>query len=159
MAATFPVTQGIRFLKDKKVDYEPYMYDYEEKGGTRQTADILGVDEHKVIKTIVFADENGKGYICLMHGDKEVSAKNLARTIGVKTLTPAPQDKSMKWTGYQFGGTSPFGIKTQLPVFVEKTIMELDKIYINGGKRGFILGMDPANLKVIAGLSEVEVAV
>lgn len=155
----FPVTQGIRFLKAKKADFEQYMYDYEEKGGTRQTATELAVPEHNVIKTIIFENENGKGLVCLMHGDKEVSAKELARHIACKTLSPASQEKSMKWTGYQFGGTSPFGIKTNLRIYAEKSIFDLDKIYINGGKRGFILGIAPQVLKDVLDIEEVNVAV
>lgn len=159
MAVNFPVTTGIRFLRDKKVEFEQYLYDYQEKGGTKQTALELNVPDHNVIKTLVFMTDAGKGIICLMHGDKEVSTKELARIIGVKTLTPAPQDKAMKWTGYQFGGTSPFGTKTQLPVFVEQSIMDLEKIYINGGKRGFILGISPTILSSVFEITEVNVGI
>ncbi len=159
MGQNFPITQGVRFLKSKKADYEQFLYDYEEKGGTSQTARILSVDEHAVIKTIVFENENGKGLICLMHGDREVSAKELARTVGCKTLQPASQEKSMKWTGYQFGGTSPFGTKSQLPIYVETSIFDLDKIYINGGKRGFILGMNPQDLSNLLTIEKVNVAI
>ncbi len=143
----FPITQGIRFLKSKKANFEQFLYEYKEKGGTEQTTDLLGVSEHSVIKTIVFEDENGKGLICLMHGDKEISTKELARQINCKSIATASQEKSLKWTGYQFGGTSPFGTKTQLPIYAEKSIFDLDKIYINGGKRGFILGISPNVLK------------
>ena len=159
MAKSFPVTQGIRFLKAKKVEFEQYEYEYQEKGGTKQTAIELSVDEHAVIKTLVFMDESGNGCICLQHGDREVSTKELARQIQCKTLAPAPQDKAMKWTGYQFGGTSPFGTKAQLPIYAESTIFDLDTIYINGGKRGFILGMNPKHLLDILSITKVEVAI
>ncbi len=159
MAINYPVTAGIRFLRDNKVDFEQFIYDYQEKGGTKQTAIELNLNEHNVIKTLVFISDTGKGIICLMHGDNEVSAKELARSIGVKSLVPAPQDKAMKWTGYQFGGTSPFGTKSQLPIYVESTIFDLDKIYINGGKRGFIVSMCPSVLKEIFDITEVNVAI
>lgn len=155
----FPTTQGIRFLKSKKAVFEQYLYEYKEKGGTEQTTELLGVDEHCVIKTIVFEDENGKGLICLMHGDKEISTKELARQINCKSLSTASQEQSMKWTGYQFGGTSPFGTKTQLPIYVEKSILDLDKIYINGGKRGFILGISPKVLINTLEINTVNVAI
>jgi Cys-tRNA(Pro) deacylase len=159
MANNFPVTTGIRFLRNKKVDFEQFIYDYQEKGGTKQTSVELNIDEHNTIKTLVFADDSGKGIICLMHGDKEVSTKELARTIGVKTLSPASQAQAMKWTGYQFGGTSPFGTKTQMPIYAEKSIFELDKIYINGGKRGFILSMEASALKNVFDIYEVNVGI
>lgn len=159
MAKSFPVTQGIRFLKSKKAEFEQYEYDYHDKGGTKQTSIELSVPEHSVIKTLVFADENGNGCICLQHGDKEVSTKELARQINCKTLSPAPQDKAMKWTGYQFGGTSPFGTKTQLAIYAEATIFDIDTIYINGGKRGFILGMNPNDLLQILKIEKVKVAI
>lgn len=146
MATNFPMTQGIRFLKAKKAIYEPHFYEYQEKGGTKQSAEELGVPEHAVIKTIVLEDENGKGCICLMHGDREVSTKELARHRGVKTLRQATQEQSLKWTGYMFGGTGPFGIKAALDIYIESTLLDLDKVYINGGKRGFILEMSPAEI-------------
>lgn len=158
MADKFPVTQGIRLLKSKNAQFEQYQYEYEEKGGTSQTAKVLQVPEHSVIKTIVFENESGKGVICLMHGDKEVSAKELARHIGCKTLSPASQEKSMKWTGYQFGGTSPFGTKTQIAIYAEATIFDLETIYINGGKRGFILGIKPSVLDEVLQVERVNVA-
>ncbi len=159
MAKSFPVTQGIRFLKSKKIEFEQYEYEYQEKGGTKQTSIELSVPEHNVIKTLVFIDESGNGCICLQHGDNEVSTKELARQINCKTLAPAPQDKAMKWTGYQFGGTSPFGTKTQLPIYAEATIFDLDTIYINGGKRGFILAMNPNDLVGILNIEKVNVAI
>ena len=117
------------------------------RAGTKQTAVELEVDEYAVIKTLVFEDESKKPFITLMHGNKEVSTKELARTLGVKKIDPASAQNALKATGYQFGGTSPFGTKTKLKIYVESSILDLDKIYINGGKRGFIVGINPQDLK------------
>jgi Cys-tRNA(Pro) deacylase len=132
------VTTAIRHLRQAKVEFVPYIYEYEEKGGTRQTAAELNVSEHNVIKTLIF-NSYGELIIVLMHGDMEVSTKELARQLNVKKVEPADQKSAMNATGYQFGGTSPFGTEKNLPVYLENTILDLDKIYINGGKRGFIL--------------------
>lgn len=137
----YPVTLAVRELKAKGIEFTPYQYVYEEKGGTRQTANELKVDEHVVVKTLIFEDEAGNAFIVLMHGDKEVSLKELARIRGCKRVQPCDASKAMKLTGYQFGGTSPFGTKTKIAVYVEKTIFNQDKIYINGGKRGFIVAI------------------
>ncbi len=154
-----PVTQAIRFLREKKIEFIPHQFKYEEKGGTRHTALELDVPEHNVIKTLVFEDETGDGLIVLMHGDLEVSTKELARELGVKTISPCNQQKALKLTGYQFGGTSPFGTRTELPVFAEKTIFLLEKIYINGGKQGFILEMKPEAIKQVLDITEVSSAI
>jgi Cys-tRNA(Pro) deacylase len=130
MTIDFPITPAIRFLRDRNVDFTPHLYNYVEHGGTRESAKQLGVDEHAVIKTLVFETNEKKPLIVLMHGDREVSSKNLARHLGVKTVEPAAAERAAKWTGYMFGGTSPFGTKTKLPVYVEKTIFDLEKIYI-----------------------------
>jgi Cys-tRNA(Pro) deacylase len=155
----YPVTPAIRFLREKKVDFTPRLYDYVEKGGTGESAKQLGVDEHAVVKTLVFETNEKKPLIVLMHGDRQVSTKNLARHLGVKSVEPATPERASKWTGYQFGGTSPFGTRTAMPVYVERTIFDLDKIYINGGKRGFLLEIDPAVLKGILSVNEVEVGI
>jgi Cys-tRNA(Pro) deacylase len=135
------------------------LFDYEEKGGTRQTASELKVDEHVVVKTLVFEDETGQALIVLMHGDKEVSQKELARIRGCKRVQPCDAAKAMKLTGYQFGGTSPFGTKTKFAVYVEKTIFNQDNIYINGGKRGFIVAINPADLRKAFDITEIEAAI
>lgn len=153
----FPITQAVRFLREKKIDFTPHLYDYVEKGGTRESAKQLNVDEHAVVKTLVFETNERKPVIVLMHGDCEVSTKNLARFLNVKAVEPATPEKAIKWTGYMFGGTSPFGTRTKMPVYVEKTIFELDKIYINGGKRGFLVEIDPAALR--SALETIDVAV
>lgn len=154
----YPITAAIRFLREKKISFTPHLYTYVEHGGTGESAKQLGVDEHAVIKTLVFETNERKPLIVLMHGDREVSTKNLARYLGVKSVEPASAERATKWTGYMFGGTSPFGTRTQLPVYVEKTIFDLDKIYINGGKRGFLVEIAPADLRSLD-ISEVEIAI
>jgi Cys-tRNA(Pro) deacylase len=158
MAVEFPITPAIRFLREKKIDFTPHLYNYVEKGGTHESAKQLGVDEHAVVKTLVFETNEKKPLIVLMHGDREASAKNLARHLGVKTVEPAAADRAAKWTGYMFGGTSPFGTRTQMPVYVERTIFDLDKIFINGGKRGFLVEIRPADLRVL-NFKEVDIGI
>ena len=155
----YPVTSAVRFLRDKKVEIIPHLYDYVEKGGTAESAKQLGVDEHAVVKSLIFKTNEKKPLIVLMHGDRHVSTKNLARHIGVKSVEPAMPDRASKHTGYLVGGTSPFGTRTAMPVYVEKTIFELDKIYINGGKRGFLVEIVPGELKRVLKVDEVEVAI
>lgn len=142
----FPVTQAVRVLRDNKCEFEPHLYEYEEKGGTKHSSKELGVDEHCVIKTIIVEDENRMPYVVLMHGDFEISLKQLARDINVKLLKPCDPDTANKHTGYLVGGTSPFGTKRKMTVYMEKTIADLDKIYINGGKRGFLVCITPAEV-------------
>ena len=159
MSSDFPITQVVRFLRDKKIEFIPSLYDYVEKGGTRESAKQLGIDEHAVVKTLVFETNEKKPLIMLMHGDREVSTKSLARFLNVKSVEPASLDRAAKWTGYIFGGTSPFGTKTRLPVYAEQSIFELDRIYINGGKRGFLVEIDPAVLKTCLDITNVSVGV
>jgi Cys-tRNA(Pro) deacylase len=158
MAVDFPVTPAVRFLREKKIDFTPHLYNYVEHGGTSESAKQLNVDEHVVIKSLVFETNEKKPLIVLMHGDREVSVKNLARHIGVKSVEPATAERATRWTGYVFGGTSPFGTRTQMPVYVERTIFDLDTIYINGGKRGFLVEIDPSDLRELQ-VTEVEVAI
>jgi Cys-tRNA(Pro) deacylase len=153
-----PATPAIRILKQNKIEFQPYIYEYQEKGGTAQTARELGVNEHNVIKTLVL-DADGELLFMLMHGDKEVSMKELARQLQKKTVKPADSKKAMNATGYMFGGTSPFGSKKSLPVYAEKTIFELDEIYINGGKRGFIVKINPNVIENLFDLTKVAVAI
>lgn len=159
MSVEYPVTPAVRFLREKKVEFVPHLYEYVEKGGTRESAKQLGVDEHSVVKTLVFETNENKPMIVLMHGDREVSTKNLARHLGVKSVEPAAAAKASKVTGYQFGGTSPFGTKIKLPVYVESTIFELERIYINGGKRGFLVEIDPTLLGELLYVEKVSVSV
>ena len=155
----YPVTAAIRFLREKKVDFVPRLYDYVEKGGTGESAKQLGVDERAVVKTLIFETNEKKPLIVLMHGDRQVSAKSLARHLGVKSVEPATPDRANKWTGYLVGGTSPFGTRTQMPIYVEKTILDLDRIYINGGKRGFLIEISPAVVMGTLAAQPVEVAI
>ncbi len=155
----YPITAAVRLLREKKVEFVPRLYDYVEKGGTAESARQLGVDEHAVVKTLIFETSEKKPLVVLMHGDKQVSTKNLARHIGVKSVEPASLEKASKWTGYLVGGTSPFGTRTQMPVYVEGTIFYLERIYINGGKRGFLVEIEAARLKSLLNLEEVHVAI
>ena len=141
------MTPGLRFLKDAGASFEPHAYKYVEKGGTGAASRALGVNESMVIKTLVFEDENRNPLLILMHGDRQVSTKNLARELGVKNITPCTPETANKHTGYMVGGVSPFGTRKKLPVFAEKTIFDLDKIYINAGKRGLLVELSPQELR------------
>lgn len=154
-----PVTPAVRVLRQHKVVFSDHLYEYEEHGGTTVSARELGVDEHAVVKTLVMEDEHKHPLVVLMHGDREVSTKNLARHIGVKTITPCSPDTANKHSGYMVGGTSPFGTRKTMPVYMERSIAELDKIYINGGKRGYLVGLAPQVVIDILKPSLVDVAV
>ena len=155
----YPITAAVRFLRETKIDFVPHIYDYVEKGGTAESARQLGMDEHAIVKTLVFETNERKPLIVLMHGDRQVSTKNLARHLGVKSVEPATPEKASKWTGYLVGGTSPFGSKTQMPIYVEKTIFELERIYINGGKRGFLIAIIPEVLESLLRAEKVEIGI
>lgn len=142
---TYPVTNAIRALRAAGVPFQPYLYDYVERGGTKASAQALGVDEHLVVKTLVLEDDKKQPLIALMHGDLEVSLKNLARHLGAKTITPCSPQVADRHSGYQVGGTSPFGTKRRMPVYAQASIAELDEMYINGGKRGFLVQLAPAD--------------
>src|SRR5690349_2977300 len=139
-------TPAIHFLRQHGVSFTEHEYRYEERGGTAVSSRELGVAEHSVIKTLVMEDERKQPLIVLMHGDKEVSTKNLARQIGVKTLSPCSPDTAQRHTGYMVGGTSPFGTRKPLPIYMERSIAGLDRLYINGGRRGFLVSMTPTDL-------------
>lgn len=143
MKEKFPATLAIRFLETNKVPYTGYLYKYEEHGGTSVSARELGVDEHKIVKTLIMEDENKEPFVVLMHGDMQVSTKELARLRGVKTVVPCKPDVAGKHSGYLVGGTSPFATKKDMMVYVEQSIIELDSIFINGGKRGFLVEINP----------------
>jgi len=138
-----PVTQAIRVLREHKVEYSEHLYKYEDKGGTTVSARELGVDEHCVVKTLIMEDEQKHPLIVLMHGDREVGTGMLAKQIGVKKINPCDPKTADKHSGYQVGGTSPFGTRHPMPVYMESSIADLTRIYINGGKRGFLIGVDP----------------
>jgi|SRR5215471_9061632 len=155
----YPMTQAVRVLRDRNIAFEPHLYSYEERGGTRRSADELRVDEHSVIKTLVMETDSRDPLIVLMHGDREVSTKELARVIGVKTVSPCDPAVAQKHTGYMVGGTSPLGTRKTLPIYAEKTVFDLTLIYINGGKRGFLVSLDPNDLKRALEITEVTVAI
>ena len=139
-------TQATQLLRKHQVSFEEHPYPYEEHGGTSVSARELGVPEHDVIKTLVMQDEAAKPMIVLMHGDCKVSTKNLARAIGCKSVEPCKPEVAQRHSGYMIGGTSPFGTKKAMPVYVEQSILALERIYINGGRRGFLVGIDPKEL-------------
>lgn len=139
-------TPATTFLKASNIPYTEHEYEYVEHGGTEVSASSLGVDEHQVVKTLVMQDEAAKPLIVLMHGDKKVSTKSLARQAGRKRIEPCRPEVAQRHSGYQVGGTSPFGTKKKMPIYVERTILALPKIYINGGRRGFLVGLDPKEL-------------
>jgi len=157
--ANYPVTPAVRLLREKRIVFEPHIYAYEEHGGTKRSAEELQVDEHAVIKTLVMETDSRDPLIVLMHGDREVSTRELARTLGIKRVSPCDPDVAQKHTGYQIGGTSPFGIRKALPVYAEKTIFDLPVIYINGGKRGFLVSIDSNDLRRALRILEVNVAI
>jgi len=142
-----PSTPATRLLRAGKIEFSEHLYRYEDKGGTKISARELGVDEHAVIKTLVMEDDLGQPMIVLMHGDLEVSTKSLSRVIGCKSVNPCKPAVADKHSGYQVGGTSPFGTRKTMPVYMEQTILELPKIYINGGSRGFLVGIDPREIQ------------
>lgn len=154
-----PVTAAIRVLRQHKAEYTDHLYDYEEKGGTAVSSRELGVDEHAVIKTLIMEDEAKRPLVVLMHGDREVSTKSLARHLGVKTVSPCAPEIANKHSGYLVGGTSPFGTRKPMPVYLQASIAGLPRIYINGGKRGYLVGLTPQTLIDILHPALVEVAV
>ena len=154
-----PSTAATRLLRESGVRYSEHPYRYEEHGGTRVSARELGVDEHAVVKTLVMEDETGAPLLVLMHGDREVSTKALARQLGRKSIQPCRPEVANRHTGYLVGGTSPFGTRKPLPVFVERSITELATAYVNGGSRGFLVGLDPGEVVRVLSPTLVDVAV
>jgi len=153
-----PVTSAVRALRDAGVEFTHHPYAYEERGGTAASARELGVPEHAVIKTLVMEDDAKKPLVVLMHGDREVSTKALARFLGVKTVAPCAPAVADRHSGYQVGGTSPFGTRRTMPVYVERSITALPRIYVNGGKRGYLVGMAPAALVHVLAPTLVDIA-
>ena len=139
-------TPATQLLRRAGVAFSEHVYEYLERGGTAESAKQLGVDEHAVIKTLVMQDDQGRPLIVLMHGDKQVSTKNLARAIGAKAVEPCTPDAAERASGYQVGGTSPFATRKAMPVYVEATVLKLERICINGGRRGYLIGIAPAVL-------------
>ncbi len=152
-------TPAVHALRKHGLAFTEHEYRYELKGGTAVSSRELGVDEHHVVKTLVMEDETKAPLIVLMHGDREVSTKNLARQTGRKVVKPCAPEVAERHTGYQVGGTSPFGTRKTLPIFVQRTILELDRIYINGGRRGFLVSLDPRAAATALEATPVDVAV
>lgn len=152
-------TPAVHFLKQQGVPFTEHEYRYQERGGTAASARELGVDEHIVIKTLVMEDERRQPLIVLMHGDREVSTKNLARQAGRKTVRPCAPDVAQKHTGYLVGGTSPFGTRKSMPIYMERSIADLGRIFINGGRRGFLISMSPSDLVRVLSPSLVDASV
>lgn len=139
-------TPATQFLKANGVAYTEHFYDYVEHGGTNVSSHRLGVDEHRVVKTLMMEDDKGAPLVVLMHGDRKVSTKNLARQIGAKRIEPSKPEVAQRHSGYMVGGTSPFGTRKKLPVYLERSVLELDRIWINGGRRGFLVCIAPQEI-------------
>lgn len=152
-----PVTPATQLLDERGAEYTKHQYDYRKKGAT-VAAHNMGVNPHAVIKTLVMMDDSGDPLIVLMHAEKEVSLKELARQTGAKNVSTAPVKDAHRLTGYSVGGISPFATRTPMPVYTQRSILELPYLYINGGRRGFILGMTPSTLVKVLGATPVDVA-
>jgi len=155
----YPKTTAIRCLLKHGISYEVFTYPYEDKGGTRASSRALGVDEHGVIKTLVMETDAKDPLIVLMHGDREVSTKQLARAIGVKSVSPCEPKVADRHSGYRVGGTSPLGTRRAMPVYAEASIFDLDQIHINGGRRGLLVRVDPNDLHKALDVTRVRVAI
>ncbi len=153
-----PATPAVRLLRRHAVTFTPCFYPYEERGGTAVSARELGVDEHAVIKTLIMEQDSGEPLIVLMHGDRQVSTRKLARTIGCKGVRPCDPKTASRHSGYLVGGTSPFGTRKTMPVYMERSILELPTIYINGGRRGFLVALSPDEVQRILQPVPVDVA-
>jgi len=150
---------AIRALRAAGIAFVPHLYAWQPRGGTRASSEALGIPEHSVIKTLIFENERGEPLCILMHGDREVSAKQLARVIGTKTVAPCVPEVADRHSGYQVGGTSPFGLRRAMPIYMQATIAELPRIYINGGARGFLVELDPRDVARVLSPVIVDVAV
>lgn len=157
--AKFPVTLAIRTLRAAHVAFEPHVYPWEAHGGTAHSAAALGVEEHAVVKTLIFEDDQKLPLCVLMHGDREVSAKQLARLLAKRSVAPCRPEVADRHSGYQVGGTSPFGLRRAMPVYMERTILDRPTIYINGGARGFLIAIDPLEAQRVLSPTLVDVAV
>ena len=155
----FPVTPATRLLREHNIAFTSHLYPYEERGGTAHSAHCLNVDEHGVIKTLIMEDEHRRPLIVLMHGDRKVSTKELARRLEVKTIAPCDPAIANKHSGYQVGGTSPFGVRKTMSAYMEASILDLPRIYLNGGKRGFLIGLAPTEVQRLLQPTLVQVAI
>ncbi len=154
-----PVTMAVRFLREHRVEFHARFYVYEEHGGTARASAELGVDEHAVLKTLVFQTDARDPLLVLMHGDREVSSRQLARILGVRAVSPCDAQVAQRLTGYMVGGISPFGTRSRLPVYAEETIFDLPRVLINGGKRGFLVEIAPAEIERTIAPTRVTVGV
>ena len=154
-----PSTNATRLLRNQGVAYTEHLYRWEEGGGTAHSASSLGVPEHAVVKTLVMEDEAGKPLVVLMHGDRQVSTKALARHLGRKRVAPCAPEVAQRHSGYMVGGTSPFGLRSPMPVYVERSVLDLPRIWINGGSRGFLVGIEPSELARVLQPEAVDVAI
>lgn len=159
MKDAVPVTPAVRLLRAEKVDFTGHLYKYEDRGGTAVSSRELGVPEHCVVKTLIMEDERGQPLIVLMHGDREVSTKKLARQIGCKSIQPCKPEAANRHSGYQVGGTSPLGTRKKMPVYVERSILDLERLYVNGGARGFLVSLAPPALVRLLAPVAVDVAI
>lgn len=153
-----PETPATRFLRQHRIAHSNHLYEYEEHGGTKVSARELNVDEHAVIKTLIMEDEHAKPLIVLMHGDCKVSTKELARQVGCKKVEPCKPEVANRHTGFLVGGTSPFGTKKAMPIYMEKSILDLPLIYLNGGRRGYLVGVHPHDVVKVLQPKMVEAA-
>jgi Cys-tRNA(Pro) deacylase len=154
-----PSTPATRHLREKGLAYTEHLYRYQERGGTAVSARELGVDEHAVVKTLVMEDDGGAPLLVLQHGDREVSVKALARQLGRRSIAPCKPEVAQRHTGYLVGGTSPLGTRKALPVYLERTVLDLPVIYVNGGSRGFLVGVDPRALAALLAATPVDAAI
>jgi len=155
----YPITQAVRFLREKKIDFTAHLYPFADHGGTHHVSESLHIPEHRVIKTLVMEQENHEAFIVLMHGDREVSTKQLARELNVKRVEPCDMKDAQRYTGYLVGGISPFGTRTRLPVYAEASIFDMERIFINGGKRGFMVEIDPVALETTLNARKIHAAI
>ncbi len=154
-----PSTPATRLLRQRGIPYTEHLYRYEERGGTRVSARELGVEEHAVVKTLIMEDDSGAPLVVLMHGDREVSVKALARQLGRRSIEPCRPEVAQRHSGYLVGGTSPLGTRRRMPVFVERTILDLEVVYLNGGSRGFLVGVPPRAVAELLGATPVDAAI
>ncbi len=158
MSLDYPVTAAVRVLRQHGVTFTPMTYPYVDRGGTAHSAQALGVDEHSVVKTLIFEDDTAKPLVVLQHGDRAVSTKALAAAIGARLVRPCAPELAQRHSGYLVGGTSPFGLKKPLPVFVERSILGLPQIFLNGGKRGFLVAIAPRDLVRVLEAKAIDVS-
>lgn len=159
MSGKFPTTAAIRELRAHRVEFTAHVYAYEERGGAEASARLLGLDLHQVVKTLIMEDESKAPLVVLMHGDRNVSTKKLARALGRRAISPCKPEIANKHSGYLVGGTSPFGLKRKMPIVMEASIAALETVYLNGGKRGFLVGLSPSELIRVVSPELVEVAI